>query len=189
MQIRNQLKTAASPLEEKTMSETAEELVHGDVQKGFQELLTFFLAGEEYGVDILRVQEIKGWDAVTNIPNTPEYIRGVINIRGSIVPIIDMRLRFKLEKKEYDATTVVIVLNVKSRSGKKDRTMGIVVDAVSDVYNVPDDEVKAAPDFGSAVDTAFVTGLATIEEKMIIVLDIDQMLNAAELAVIEELSE
>jgi len=113
----------------------------------------------------------------------------VINIRGSIVPIIDMRLRFKLEKKAYDATTVVIVLNVKSRSGKKDRTMGIVVDAVSDVYNVPNDEVKAAPDFGSAVDTAFVTGLATIEDKMIIVLDIDQMLNAAELAVIEELSE
>lgn len=81
------------------MSETAEEFVHSDVQKGFQELLTFFLAGEEYGVDILRVQEIKGWDAVTNIPNTPEYIRGVINIRGSIVPIIDMRLRFKLEKR------------------------------------------------------------------------------------------
>lgn len=166
------------------MTETAEVLSQQDSQKEYRELLTFFLSGEEYGVDILRVQEIKGWDSVTNIPNTPEYIRGVINIRGSIVPIIDMRLRFSLEKREYDATTVVIVLNV-VRSGKADRTMGVVVDAVSDVYNVPIDDVKASPDFGTAVDTEFVTGLATIDEKMIIVLDIDHMLNAAELAVVD----
>ena len=172
------------PLKENKMTDTAEELVQHDLKKEYRELLTFFLAGEEYGVDILRVQEIKGWDSVTNIPNTPEYIRGVINIRGSIVPIIDMRLRFGLEKMEYDATTVVIVLNV-VRADKADRTMGIVVDAVSDVYNVPVDDVKASPDFGTAVDTEFVTGLATIDEKMIIVLDIDHMLNAAELAVID----
>ncbi len=176
------------PLEEKKMSETAEDISHQDTNKEFKELLTFFLAGEEYGVDILRVQEIKGWDSVTNIPNTPEYIRGVINIRGSIVPIIDMRLRFNLEKKEYDATTVVIVLNVVNE-GKADRTMGVVVDAVSDVYNVPIDDVKASPDFGTAVDTEFVTGLATIDNKMIIVLDIDHMLNAAELAVIDKIAE
>lgn len=170
------------------MTESAEDLGQQDLQKEFREFLTFFLAGEEYGVDILRVQEIKGWDSVTNIPNTPEYIRGVINIRGSIVPIIDMRLRFNLEKKDYDATTVVIVLSV-LREGKEDRTMGVVVDAVSDVYNIPADDVKASPDFGTAVDTEFVTGLATIDDKMIIVLDIDHMLNAAELAVIDQMAE
>ncbi|VAW54345.1 Positive regulator of CheA protein activity (CheW) [hydrothermal vent metagenome] len=169
------------------MSDTAEK-IHQESEKEFKELLTFFMSGEEYGVDILRVQEIKGWDVVTNIPNTPEYIRGVINIRGSIVPIIDMRLRFKLEKKEYDETTVVIVLNVVNE-GKQDRTMGVVVDGVSDVYNVPLENVKASPDFGTAVDTEFVTGLATIDEKMIIVLNIDHMLNAAELAVVDKLSE
>jgi len=170
------------------MSETAEDLGQPESEKEFKELLTFFLAGEEYGVDILRVQEIKGWDSVTNIPNTPEYIRGVINIRGSIVPIIDMRLRFTLEKKEYDATTVVIILNVVSK-GNADRVMGVVVDAVSDVYNVPVNDVKASPDFGTAVDTEFVTGLATIDGKMIIVLNIDHMLNAAELAVVDQMSE
>jgi len=170
------------------MSETAEDLGQPESEKEFKELLTFFLAGEEYGVDILRVQEIKGWDSVTNIPNTPEYIRGVINIRGSIVPIIDMRLRFTLEKKEYDATTVVIILNVVSK-GNADRVMGVVVDAVSDVYNVPVNDVKASPDFGTAVDTEFVTGLATIDGKMIIVLDIDHMLNAAELAVVDQMAE
>ncbi len=170
------------------MSEIAEEIEHQEIANEYKELLTFFLAGEEYGVDILRVQEIKGWDTVTNIPNTPEYIRGVINIRGSIVPIIDMRLRFNLEKRDYDATTVVIVLNV-MRGNKESRTMGIVVDAVSDVYNIPLDDVKASPDFGTAVDTEFVTGLATVNEKMIIVLDIDHMLNAAELEVIDTISE
>lgn len=170
------------------MSETAENTEQHEAHKEFKELLTFYLAGEEYGVDILRVQEIKGWDTVTNIPNTPDYIKGVINIRGSIVPIIDMRLRFNLENKTYDATTVVIVLNVLSH-GNQARTMGVVVDAVSDVYNIPADNIKASPDFGTAVDTEFVTGLATVEEKMIIVLDIDHMLNAAELAVIDEMAE
>lgn len=170
------------------MSEMAEDVEQQESNKEYKELLTFFLAGEEYGVDILRVQEIKGWDSVTNIPNTPEYIRGVINIRGSIVPIIDMRLRFNLENRTYDATTVVIVLNVIGKSGAN-RTMGVVVDAVSDVYNIPTEDVKASPDFGTAVDTEFVTGLATINEKMIIVLDIDHMLNAAELAVIDTIAD
>jgi purine-binding chemotaxis protein CheW len=153
-----------------------------------QELLTFLLAGEEYGVDILRVQEIKGWDKVTNIPNTPEYIRGVINLRGTIAPIIDMRLRFNLQAKEYDATTVVIVLNAKSQD-KPDRTMGVIVDAVSDVYNVPTKDIKPSPDFGTAVDTEFVTGLATVGDTMVIVLDIDHMLNAAELAVLDTITD
>jgi len=147
------------------------------------QFLTFMLAGEEYGVDILRVQEIKGWDAVTTIPNTPEYLRGVINLRGTIVPIIDMRIRFGLEKLDYGLLTVVIVLKVDY--GDKSRIIGIVVDGVSDVYNVPEEEIKPSPDFGSAVDTEFVKGLATIEDKMVIVLDIDQMFNSGDLEIID----
>lgn len=146
--------------------------------------LTFMLAGEEYGVDILRVQEIKGWDTVTKLPNMPEYVRGVINLRGTIVPILDMRLRFDLEALEYGPTTVVIVLKVQQKEGPS-RTMGIVVDGVSDVYNVPTANIKPSPDFGMAVDTEFVKGLATVDEKMVIVLDIDHMLNSDELAIID----
>ena len=147
------------------------------------QFLTFILAGEEYGVDILRVQEIKGWDAVTAIPNTPEYIRGVINLRGTIVPIIDMRIRFNLEKLEYGPMTVVIVLRVEDQDAS--RIMGIVVDGVSDVYNLPEEKIKPAPDFGSAVDTNFVKGLATVGENMVIILEIDHMLNSAELSVLD----
>lgn len=138
--------------------------------------LTFMLAGEEYGVDILRVQEIKGWDSVTPIPNTPDYIRGVINLRGTIVPIIDLRMRFAMESIEYGSTTVVMVLKVRSESAE--RTMGFVVDAVSDVYNVAPDQVKPKPDFGHAVRTDFVRGLASVDEKMVILLDIDNLLDA-----------
>jgi len=147
------------------------------------QFLTFMLAGEEYGVDILRVQEIKGWDAVTTIPNTPEYLRGVINLRGTIVPIIDMRIRFGIDKLDYGPLTVVIVLKVDS--GERNRVIGIVVDGVSDVYNVPEEEIKPSPDFGSAVDTEFVRGLATIEDKMVIVLDIDQMFNSGDLEIMD----
>ena len=153
-----------------------------------QQYLTFMLAGEEYGVDILRVQEIKGWDTVTKIPNTPEYIRGVINLRGTIVPIIDLRLRFNLDHLEYSTVTVVIVVKVK-RENSKERTMGIVVDAVSDVYNISSEDFKDAPDFGTAVDTNFVKGLTTVNEKMVILLDIDHMCNSAELQVIDSISE
>jgi len=153
-----------------------------------QQYLTFMLAGEEYGVDILRVQEIKGWDTVTKIPNTPEYIRGVINLRGTIVPIIDMRLRFNLEQLDYGATTVVIVVKVQGDNGK-DRTMGIVVDAVSDVYNILNDDFRESPDFGTAVDTNFVKGLTTVNEKMVILIDIDHMCNSAELKIIDSISE
>lgn len=153
-----------------------------------QQFLTFMLAGEEYGVDILRVQEIKCWDSVTKIPNTPEYIRGVINLRGTIVPIIDMRLRFNLDRLDYGTTTVVIVVKV-LMDGAKSRTMGIVVDAVSDVYNIANENIKDAPDFGTAVDTKFVKGLSTVNEKMVILLDIDHMCNSAELMVIDTIAE
>ena len=169
------------------MTDIAQTVGNTDIMTGGdesqQQYLTFILAGEEYGVDILRVQEIKGWDTVTQIPNTPEYIRGVINLRGTIVPIIDMRKRFGLEDLGYGPTTVVIVLKV--NSDDKSRIMGIVVDGVSDVYNMPDEEIKPSPDFGSAVDTDFVKGLATVNEKMVIVLDIDHMCNSDELSNID----
>ncbi len=137
--------------------------------------LTFILGKEEYGIDILRVQEIKGWDVVTEIPNTPKYIKGVINLRGTIVPIVDLREKFLLGNKKYDSTTVVIVLKVESENGN--RIVGIVVDAVSDVYSIKSEDLRPSPDFGGAISTEFVRGLATVENKMVILLNIDELLN------------
>lgn len=144
-----------------------------------EQFLTFILADEEYGVDILRVQEIRGWDTVTQIPNTPDYMKGVINLRGTIVPIVDLRARFNLETVEYSAITVVIVLKVVSND--KERVVGIVVDAVSDTYSIPQGEIKDAPEFGGAVSIDYVKGLATVDEKMLILLDIDHLLDSGEL--------
>jgi len=162
------------------------DLINGD--EDINEFLTFMLHGEEYGVDILRVLEIKGWDDVTSLPNMPEYIRGVINLRGTIVPIIDLRRRFDLEPLEYGPTTVVIVLRVLAE-GHTDRTMGIVVDGVSDVYQVRASQVKDSPNFGTSVDTEFVSGVASVKEKMVVVLDIDNMLNSNELSVMSTASD
>ena len=141
--------------------------------------LTFMLAGEEYGVDILRVQEIKGWGKVTPIPGTPEYVRGVMNLRGTIVPILDLRKRFCMDRIDYGPTTVVIVLRVECEG--RDRIMGIVVDAVSDVYAVPAEELRPSPDFGGNVHVDFVRGLATVDEKMVIIVNVDKLLNADDL--------
>ena len=143
--------------------------------------LTFLLAGEEYAIDILRVQEIRSWEKTTVIPNTPAYVRGVINIRGTIVPIIDLRHRFELEQIPYGRTTVVVVVRVDA--GSKSRTMGLVVDAVSEVYNVPAEALKPAPDFGDGAQSDFAKGLATVDQKMIIVLDIDALLTGGELQI------
>ncbi|MDX2193765.1 MAG: chemotaxis protein CheW [Gemmatimonadales bacterium] len=143
---------------------------------GHAQYLTFVLAGEEYGVDILRVQEIKGWDVPTPIPNTPDHIRGVINLRGTIVPIVDLRRRFGLPVAEYGPMTVVIVLKV--HGADRQRIIGIVVDAVSDVCSVGGDELRPPPDFGGAVAVDFVRGLATVGGRMTILLDIDQLLDA-----------
>lgn len=139
-----------------------------------EQYLTFFLNNQEYGVDILRVQEIKGWDSVTEIPNTPSYIKGVINLRGSIVPIIDLRERFSLPSIPYGPTTVVVVLRVV----RVDRSciMGLVVDAVSDVYSINSGGTSPPPDLGGVIDVTFVKGLATVDKKMVIVLDIDRLL-------------
>ena len=170
----------------------AQNIAH-DIQHGMEsdgdQFLTFMLAGEEYGVDILRVQEIKGWDSVTPIPNTPDYIRGVINLRGTIVPIIDLRSRFGLETVEYSQVTVVIVLRVEDAETGNSRVMGLVVDAVSDVYNVPEESIKPAPDFGSVVDVDFVKGLATLDDVMVIVLNIDRLLNANEMAEVSRMAQ
>lgn len=158
-----------------------------ELDENTQQFLTFILADEEYGVDILRVQEIKGWDAVTQVPNTPEYIRGVINLRGIIVPIIDLRIRFGMEQLAYGPTTVVIVLKV--MTGDSSRIMGIVVDGVSDVYNMTKDQIKDTPDFGCGIDASFVKGLATVEENMIIIIDVDFMLNSNELEKVNAISD
>ena len=137
--------------------------------------LTFILADEEYGVEILRVQEIRGWTKVTPMPNQPSYLRGVINLRGNIVPIIDLRERFGIESMEYGATTVVIVIRVESEGSE--RIMGIVVDAVSEVYTVNDSDRQPPPDLGNAIDEQFVNGLVSVDEKMVILLDVDLLLN------------
>lgn len=161
-------------------------LIGADTDPDADQYLTFILADEEYGVDILRVQEIKGWDSVTPIPNTPSYIKGVINLRGTIVPIVDLRQRFSMDEIEYGPMTVVIVLKIECND--RDRIMGIVVDAVSDVYDVNSEEMKPAPDFGSVVNIEFVKGLATVAEKMIIILDIDHLLSGDELSATDSLA-
>ena len=157
----------------------------GQEDSGFQHL-TFTLAKEEYGVEILRVVEIKGWTPVTRIPNTPEFVKGVLNLRGTIVPIIDLRIRFNLEEAAYTPTTVVIVLSIKGESGS--RTVGIVVDGVSDVLNVKEEEIKPAPDFGSAIQMEFIRGLAALDERMVMLLDIDRLLSPEEMTNLANLS-
>ena len=149
--------------------------------------LTFLVDGEEYGVDILRVEEIKCWEPPTLIPNTPDYVQGVINIRGVIVPVIDLRRRFNLSAIEYGPTTVVVVLRVLSED--HDRIVGLVVDGVSDVYDLSAGEIKPAPEFGGVVSTQFVLGLAAVNEIMMIVLDTDKLLSTDELAVLDAVSE
>ncbi|HRC73632.1 MAG TPA: chemotaxis protein CheW [Candidatus Competibacter sp.] len=145
--------------------------------------LTFSLAGEEYGVDILKVQEIRGWAPVTKVPNAPAFVRGVMNLRGAIVPVIDLRLRFNLESVEYTKTTVVIVVTVQSASGS--RIIGTVVDGVSDVLNLNVADIQPAPDFGTAVHTEFISGLVTVEAGMVMLLDVDRLLSVEEMFALE----
>ena len=150
-------------------------VVATEAATGAEQFLTFVLGGEEYGVTILQVQGIQGWDRVTPIPNTPDFILGVINLRGAIVPIVDLRRRFGMPAAEFGPTTVVIVVRV-AREGKE-RTLGLVVDAVSEECNVSADDRKPAPDFGSSIKTDFVKGLATVENRMVILLDIDRLVS------------
>ncbi|BCE00847.1 chemotaxis protein CheW [Marinicellulosiphila megalodicopiae] len=141
--------------------------------------LTFLMNGEEYGVDILSVQEIRSWEKVTTIPNVPRYVKGVINLRGTIVPIIDLRTRFNMEHAEYSRITVVIVLKVKTSKGE--RVTGIVVDAVSDVYSMSSDQMRSPPDVSSHVNTEFIKGLISVKDKMIILLNLEKLLEIEDL--------
>jgi len=148
--------------------------------------LTFMLAEEEYGIEILRVQEIKGWDRATPIPNTPEHVLGVLNLRGAVVPIIDLRKRFDLEAIAYGPTTVVIV--VKMFHEDQERIVGLVVDAVADVYRLDRDDIQSTPEMGNAVNTRFIRGLATVEEHMVILLEVDQLIDFSAIAIPESTS-
>ena len=144
-----------------------------------RELLTFTLGKEEYGIDILKVQEIRGYESVTTIANAPEFIKGVINLRGIIVPIVDMRIKFKLDNVTYNETTVVIILNV------SDRVVGMVVDGVSDVTSLKAEEIKPAPEFGSSLDVQFLQGLGTVDERMIILVDIEKLMSSKDMELID----
>mgnify|MGYP000471008025 FL=1 len=137
--------------------------------------LTFDLAGEMYGVEILRVQEIRGWETVREIPNTPDYIKGALNLRGEIVPIIDLRVRFAMENIEYTPVTVVIVLCVETEQGSS--IMGIVADAVSDVLDVNLNDIKDKPNLGVKIDTQFIRGMYVTKDNMIMLLNVDKLLN------------
>lgn len=141
------------------------------------EFLSFKLGAEEYGIDILKVQEIRGYEQPTRIANAPSFIKGVVNLRGVIVPIVDMRLRFGLGSAEYNSFTVVIILNVRNR------VIGIVVDSVSDVLELPPDAVRDAPEMSSMVDSSYILGLGTVGERMLILVDIEQLIMSPEMAI------
>ncbi len=143
------------------------------------EYLTFVLGTEEYGLEILKVQEIRGYDAVTQIANTPDFIKGVVNLRGKIVPIVDLRIKFHLGKVEYDEFTVVIILNLSGR------VVGIVVDGVSDVMALQDDQIRDVPSLVTSIDTKYIVGLATVEQQMLILVDIEQLMSSEDMALLD----
>jgi purine-binding chemotaxis protein CheW len=143
------------------------------------EYLTFTLGKEEYAIDILKVQEIRGYEQPTLIANAPEFIKGVINLRGTIVPIVDMRIKFRLASIEYTPFTVVVILNIVGR------VVGIVVDSVSDVIMLSAGQVRPAPDFSASFDTRYIVGLATVEDRMLIVTDIEQLMVSPEMELVE----
>lgn len=150
---------------------------------GARELLSFTLGAENYAIDILKVQEIRGYEAVTRIANAPAFIKGVVNLRGHIVPIIDLRVKLGLGEAKYDASTVVIILNVLGR------VLGIVVDSVSDVIALAPDAVKPAPEFGSVLDTRYIEGLANLDGQLLIVVDIERLMGSRDMALVTEAAE
>jgi purine-binding chemotaxis protein CheW len=157
-------------------SQAAMPVQHEADASRFAQFLTFVCAGEEYGVAILCVQEIKGWEGVTRVPYAPDYLLGVMNLRGVIVPVIDLRTRFGLAPRAADGSSVVIVVRVHTEHGEK--TAGIVVDAVSEVYSVAPDNIKPTPDLGASSERACVHRLASIDEKMVMLLDIDRLVTS-----------
>jgi purine-binding chemotaxis protein CheW len=146
------------------------------------EFLAFTLGKEEYGIDILKVQEIRGYEAVTRIANAPDFVKGVVNLRGIIVPIVDMRIKFQLGEPTYDQFTVVIILNISGR------VMGMVVDSVSDVITLASEQIKPAPEMGTAFNSDYLIGLGTLDERMLILVDIDKLMSSAEMGLIEKIA-
>ncbi len=158
------------------MTRTADDTEGGRAQ----EFLTFTLGHEEYAIDILKVQEIRGYEKPTTIANAPVFLKGVINLRGIIVPIVDMRIKFGVGQADYTQFTVVIILNVASR------VVGIVVDGVSDVTSLNDNQIRPTPDFAATVDTRYINGLGTLGERMLIVVDIERLMLSSEMALVDE---
>lgn len=148
------------------------------VSTGAREYLTFRLDQEEYGIDILKVQEIRGYEPPTRIAHAPEFIKGVVNLRGTIIPIVDMRLKFNCSKAEYNTFTVVIILNLRNR------IVGIVVDSVSDVMELAADNVQVAPDIDSVIDNDCILGLGSVGERMLILLDIEKLMSSVDMGLV-----
>lgn len=145
---------------------------------GAREYLTFRLDQEEYGIDILKVQEIRGYEPPTRIANAPLFIKGVVNLRGTIVPIVDMRLKFNCAQARYDSFTVVIILNLRSR------VVGIVVDSVSDVMQLAPENIRAAPEIESVIDNGCILGLGSVAERMLILLDIEKLMSSVDMGLV-----
>ena len=148
-------------------------------QKASAEFLTFRLGGEEYGIDILRVQEIRSYEEPTRIANSPAFIKGVVNLRGVIVPVVDLRIKLGCDQVDYNGFTVVIVLNVHGR------VVGAVVDSVSDVLELASDLIKPAPEMNTTVDTGFITGIASVGERMLILMDIEALMSSSDMGLME----
>ena len=148
------------------------------VANGAREYLTFRLGQEEYGIDILKVQEIRGYEQPTRIANAPEFIKGVVNLRGTIVPIVDMRLKFNCSEAEYNSFTVVIILNLRNR------VVGIVVDSVSDVMELSAEAIRPAPDIESGIDSGCILGLGSVGERMLILLDIEKLMGNVDMGLV-----
>jgi purine-binding chemotaxis protein CheW len=161
--------------------QTEKKLVVQDIKTNDTEVLSFRLGTEEYGISILRVQEIRGYEAVTRIANAPEYLKGVVNLRGIIVPIVDMRIKFQLGTPTYDSFTVVIILNIGHH------VIGMVVDSVSDVVTLQPDQIKPTPEMGASIATDYLQGIGAISERMLILVDIDKLMSSEEIGLVAAL--
>jgi len=174
---------SATPIENRPVAPVGAPTAAAAMAGAPREYLSFKLGSEEYGIDILRVQEIRGYESPTRIANTQHFIKGVVNLRGVIVPIVDMRLRFQLADVQYNSFTVVIILNIGNR------TVGMVVDSVSDVLELAPGQIKHAPEFNGAIDASYITGLGTIkhgdDERMLILMDIEQMMTAPDMGLMD----
>jgi purine-binding chemotaxis protein CheW len=157
--------------EEQTMAPTAAQ------PRRYEQYVSFMLGGEEYGVEIGQVQEIKGWDTVTRVPSTADYVLGVVNLRGAIVPVIDLRMRFGLERVAFDSTTVIVVMRVAAQRGE--RIAGMVVDSVNEVHQVAADSIQPPPELMGAVDKVFIKGIADVHGKLVILLDIEKLVTSS----------